>query len=216
MNETPAASEPRDHTVELADERIRLRAFRREDAQSVYEAVVESQAELIPWLPWCHADYVIEETRQFLGMRAAAFERDQEYAFAIVDQQTERLLGATGINQLDLVNQRGNLGYWLRTSATGQGIATRATRLVARFGLHTLGLERIEIVADVRNRASQCVAERAGASAKASPAAGCASARRTSTRWSTRCWRRRWATGSHENGGIPKVPLYRRLVAKAQ
>src|SRR5689334_400990 len=114
MSQAPAASEPRDHTIELADERLQLRAFSLDDAQALFEAVVESQAELIPWFPWCHAGYAIEETRQFLAMRAAAFERDQEYAFAIVDRQSQRILGATGINQLDPANRRGNLGYWLR------------------------------------------------------------------------------------------------------
>ncbi len=41
--------------------------------------------------------------------------------------------------------------------------ATRAVRLLARFGFEELGLGRIEIVAAVGNKASQRVAEKAGA-----------------------------------------------------
>jgi RimJ/RimL family protein N-acetyltransferase len=56
-----------------------------------------------------------------------------------------------------------NLGYWVRTSETGRGIASKATRLVAQFGFAELGLQRIEILAAVGNVASQRVAEKAGA-----------------------------------------------------
>ena len=56
-----------------------------------------------------------------------------------------------------------NLGYWVRTSRTGQGIATAAARLVAEFGFAELRFTRLEIVAAVRNIASQRVAEKVGA-----------------------------------------------------
>ena len=68
-----------------------------------------------------------------------------------------------GINFINRVHQFANLGYWVRTSAAGRGVATRATKLAARFGFAELGLNRIEIVAAVDNIASQRVAERAGA-----------------------------------------------------
>ena len=57
----------------------------------------------------------------------------------------------------------GNLGYWVRTSATRNGIASKAARLVAQFGFEELGLHRIEIIAAIPNIASQRVAEKIGA-----------------------------------------------------
>ena len=44
-----------------------------------------------------------------------------------------------------------------------QAAANAATVLVARYGLRVVGLQRIEILADVGNLASQRVAEKAGA-----------------------------------------------------
>jgi len=64
---------------------------------------------------------------------------------------------------LNRVHQMANLGYWVRTSAAGRGVATRAARLVARFGFAQLDLHRIEILAAVDNIGSQKVAEKAGA-----------------------------------------------------
>ncbi len=67
------------------------------------------------------------------------------------------------MNNLNLLDKVANLGYWVRTSQTQQGIATIATRLLARFGLKELKLNRIEIIAATDNDASQRVAEKAGA-----------------------------------------------------
>ena len=39
-----------------------------------------------------------------------------------------------------------NLGYWVRTDATRRGIATAATRRLARWAFEALGLRRVEIV----------------------------------------------------------------------
>lgn len=154
-----------DHTVVLANDRILLRAFRPDDAAAVCKAVRESMPELGTWLSWCHADYTIEESRAFLAARCEAHARDHEHAFAVCDRRSGEILGGIGINQVDLAAKRANLGYWLRTSATGQGHATQATRLIAAWALGELDLqlERIEIVAAVGNIASQRVATRAGA-----------------------------------------------------
>ena len=156
-----------DHDVELGNETLLLRAFRSDDAEAIHAAVRESMRELGQWLSWCHADYTIADTRQFLDGRAEAFQKDCEYSFAIIERASGRLVGATGINQLEKAALRANLGYWLRTSANGLGYATQATKLVARWALESLGLERIEIVAATGNVASQRVAQRVGATREA-------------------------------------------------
>jgi len=51
----------------------------------------------------------------------------------------------------------------VRSSRAGQGIATRAVRLATRFAFETVGLILVEIVAAVKNEASQRVAQKAGA-----------------------------------------------------
>jgi RimJ/RimL family protein N-acetyltransferase len=152
-----------DHAVTLAGETLVLRPFRLQDANDIYEAVRQSLAELGQWLSWCHAGYALDDTLEFLRARPEAFRRDGEYSFAIVSRTSGEFLGATGINQIDPASRRANLGYWLRTSATGRGIATQATRMLALWAFEALELQRIEIVAAVGNLASQRVAERSGA-----------------------------------------------------
>ena len=149
--------------TELSDGFILVRAFREEDADALYEAVRESIAEVSVWLPWCHENYSIEETREFIGSRELASQGGEWYSFGVFEKDGGRFLGGVGINFINRVHQMANLGYWVRTSATGRGIATAATRLGAKFGFEQLGLQRIEIVVAVANRPSQRVAEKAGA-----------------------------------------------------
>lgn len=57
---------------------------------------------------------------------------------------------------------RGSVGYWLLPEARGQGLATRAVRLISRWALRDLGLARVGLSSEVSNHASQRVAERSG------------------------------------------------------
>ncbi len=128
----------RDHDVQLTSDRLLLRTLTLEDAEAIYAAVCESKAELVRWLPWCQGDYSINDTFEFLQGRAAAHAREREYAFAIVERDSGRFLGATGVNQYDSLARRVNLGYWLRTSATGRGYATEATEMVVHWAFEAL------------------------------------------------------------------------------
>jgi RimJ/RimL family protein N-acetyltransferase len=150
-------------TVELIEGPILIRTYHEEDARALYEAARESIAEVSPWLPWCHKNYSIEETREFIASRESASRDGEWYSFGIFEKDGGRFLGGVGINFINRVHQMANLGYWVRTSAAGVGIATRATRLVASFAFEQLGLQRIEIVVAVGNIPSQRVAEKAGA-----------------------------------------------------
>src|SRR5262245_30994089 len=149
--------------IELSDESILLRSYCEADVPLLYDAVRESIPEVSPWLQWCHANYSIEESRQFITSRQDASQGDEWYSLAVFEKFSGTFVGGVGLNFINRVHQVGNLGYWVRTSAAGRGYATRATRLAARFGFEQLGLHRIEIVAAVESIASDGRAEKSGA-----------------------------------------------------
>lgn len=149
--------------IELIEGPLLIRPYCEEDASALYEAVRESLSEVSRWLPWCHENYSLEESQDFVGSRETAARDGEWYSFAVFEREGGRFLGGVGLNFFNRVHQMVNLGYWVRTSAAGHGVATNATRAVARFGLEQLGLQRIEIVAAVANLPSQHVAENAGA-----------------------------------------------------
>lgn len=139
-----------------------IRAYEPQDAQALWEAARESVGEVFPWLPWCHAQYSVAEAMEWIRSRAPLAAEGREHTFAIVDTDG-RLLGGCGLNQINRIHRFGNLGYWVRTSATRHGVATEAVRQVAQFAFRNTDLVRLEIVCAVGNDRSQRVAERAGA-----------------------------------------------------
>jgi RimJ/RimL family protein N-acetyltransferase len=150
-------------SAQRSSEPVQIRPFQPADIDPLFEAARESTAEVSPWLPWCHAAYSRQEAADWVVGRTDAWEKRIEYSFAIVDASGGRFLGGCGLNQINPQHRFANLGYWVRTSAAGRGIASAATLLLARFGFEELGLLRVEIVVDVDNAASQRVASRVGA-----------------------------------------------------
>jgi ribosomal-protein-serine acetyltransferase len=149
--------------VELTTDGVRIRTFRAEDIPHLYEAVRESLPELMPWTLWAHPDYSLDDSKGWVMARATVWEAGTEYTFAIFDEQGERFMGVVGLNLVESAHRKANLGYWVRSSSTGRGVATTATRLAARYGIEQLNFQRLEIVASTKNLASQRVAEKAGA-----------------------------------------------------
>ena len=152
-----------ENKVQLTDGSITLRPYRLSDAEPLYEAVRESLPELLPWMPWAHADYSLEESKKWIELCARTWAKGKEYNFAILDAKDDSLLGGCGLNQVRRRARFANLGYWVRSKCTRKGIATAAALLVARFAFDELGLNRIEIGAATTNAASLRVAERIGA-----------------------------------------------------
>jgi RimJ/RimL family protein N-acetyltransferase len=141
---------------------LAIRPYVAEDAHPLWAAARESQQELFRWLEWCHPGYSLADAEWWCNSRAALAAAGQEYAFVIAAPDGG-FLGGCGLNQLNAVHRIANLGYWVRTSATGRGVATEAVRLLSRFAFENTDLVRLEIVCAVENQRSQRVAEAAGA-----------------------------------------------------
>lgn len=149
----------RENTIPLhfLTPRFTVRRYMLEDDEALFEAATESIDQVYRFLPWCHPNYSIEDSRGWLRTIKSSWRDKQAYAFAITDEATGRLLGGCGLNTID-ENPVANLGYWVRTSEINRGIASEATRGLLNFGFEHLGLIRIEIMMSTRNPASQNVA----------------------------------------------------------
>ena len=131
----------------------------------LFEAASESKGgEFTHWMPWCHAHYTIEESRAFIEKTEANWMDKSQFGYAIFDAETEKFLGGTGLNQPNENHRMYNLGYWVRTSEHNRGIASLATRFLAKTAFEDLPeLNRIEILSAVENIPSQKAAEKSGA-----------------------------------------------------
>jgi ribosomal-protein-serine acetyltransferase len=149
--------------VELTDGIIVLRPYRKSDLKGCYEAIIESRKEISAWLPFAQEGYSLNDTRDWIKTRPANWKSGQGYEFAIIDAKDGRIIGGCGLNDISRMDQRCNLGYWVRTSDTGRGVAPAAAKLLAKWGFDVLKLNRIEIVVAVENARSLGAAAKAGA-----------------------------------------------------
>jgi ribosomal-protein-serine acetyltransferase len=145
-------------SIPLTDEDLLLRPFRLDDAHRLYCAVHESIRELKPWMSWATDDYNELSAREYITIARARWEEHAFYGFAII--RGEDFLGACTLSSIHSIYHFCNLGYWVRTSCHGQGVAGRAAKLAARFAFEHLGIIRVEIVIAVGNQASIRVAEK--------------------------------------------------------
>jgi RimJ/RimL family protein N-acetyltransferase len=82
--------------------------------------------------------------------------------YAVVDAETGAFLGIAGVVDIHPDANEGEIGYALAPEARGRGIATRALRLVTRYALDELGLDRVELRIGADNEGSIRVAEKCG------------------------------------------------------
>ncbi len=144
------------------DTNISLRPYRLDDAAALHEAAIESVWEVRPFMPWCRPNLTLDEGRSWIEAQVSAFQARKAFEFVILGRGG-RFLGGCGLNQIDEENQRANLGYWVRTSATGRGIATTAVRQLVQWAFDNTNLVRLEVVVSTENAASLRVAEKSGA-----------------------------------------------------
>ena len=148
---------------EVSDGSVLLRPFRLEDAQETDNAVQESLTDLKPWMSWAYDEYSLNDTREFIRITRARWQEGTLFAFAVTEAKSGLILGGCSLSHIHPVYLLCNLGYWVRSSRQGHGIAGRATLLAARYAFEKIGLVRVEIVIAPENRASIRVAEKVGA-----------------------------------------------------
>ncbi|HEV7633618.1 MAG TPA: GNAT family protein [Steroidobacteraceae bacterium] len=153
--------------VVLTDGVVTVRPLTPEDAAPMCEAVAESVGEVSPWLPWCHAGYTRAETDSFIAFATRVWAEQLQFPFGIFAARDGQFLGGISINHIARPNRLANVGYWVRSSRTGQGVAAAATRLVAKYAFEELGLTRLEIACLPGNAPSRRVAEKVGAKLEA-------------------------------------------------
>lgn len=145
-------------TVDL--DGFHLRRPTLDDTQALHDAVKASFAELHPWMPWCTEPVELSDQREFIERSETGWSEQTTFNWLIVDAGGH-LIGTIGL--MDRVGPGGlEVGYWLRTDATGRGVMTRAAARVTDIALGLPGVERVEIHCDAANVASSAVPRRLG------------------------------------------------------
>ncbi|WJM85878.1 GNAT family protein [Dickeya chrysanthemi] len=147
----------------LLTPRLSLHPLVPSDATALFDAIHESLESIGRWLPWCVPHYDLAMAQSWITDCEQQRREGTSFDLAITDRTNGHLLGSIAINSISKAYRLGNIGYWVRRTAQGQGIIPEAVREIVPFGFGTLGLTRLEIIAAEENHASRQVAEKVGA-----------------------------------------------------
>ena len=153
MPEIPLPSPP------LRDDGLVLRPWRSPDAAALVAACQDPE---IPRWTAVPSPYGERDAFAYLARAEADRLAGRELGLAIADAGSDELLGSCALARFDWHDRKAEIGYWVAAGARRRSAGSRATRLLARWGLEQLGLDRVELLANPANEASQRLAERAG------------------------------------------------------
>jgi RimJ/RimL family protein N-acetyltransferase len=143
----------------LQTKRLTMRLFQLTDADNVRRlAGAKEIASTTLNIPHPYEDGMAQK---WIESTQKAFERNEMINFAIVEQETNKLSGAIGLN-LNLRHNRAEMGYWIGVPFWGKGYCTEAASEVIDYGFKILNLHRIYASHFTRNPGSGRVMQKIG------------------------------------------------------
>jgi RimJ/RimL family protein N-acetyltransferase len=139
-----------------------IRCYEPRDAPLLKDAIDSSLEHLRPWMPWAeHEPQTLEEKTALLRTFRSEFDAGENFVYAIFSADESEQLGGSGLHPR--IEPGGlEIGYFVRASATRQGIVTESTAAVTRVGFELCGADRIEIRIEPGNEASFGVPRKLG------------------------------------------------------
>ena len=142
--------------------RFIIRPFRRRDVGPMHDAVQASLPELEEWLPWA-IGYDRSVAHRFIRDSASAWNDARAYDFAIrLHEEPDFHVGNISVWPTSPANRVGEIGYWIRSDLTGEGIGTEVTSRTIQVGFEELNYHKIVLRIAVGNERSDRIAKRLG------------------------------------------------------
>jgi RimJ/RimL family protein N-acetyltransferase len=143
-----------DPPYRIVTERVVLRCWEPRDALLLKEAVDSSLDELRPWMPWAlNEPQSVGEKVELLRRFRGQFDLGQNFVYGLFSRDESEAVGGSGLHTRVGENAF-EIGYWIRSSRAGQGLATEVSAALTKVGFELCGADRIEIHVEPANERS--------------------------------------------------------------
>lgn len=147
-------------TAELAGERVRLEPLEPRHHDGLCEAVRDGSLWELAVTIVPHPD----DVRGFIDDAVEARAQGHQIPYATVDASTGRVIGSTRLMVINTANRRLEIGWtFLAESRQRSGANTEAKLLMLTHAFEAMGMNRVELLTDVRNAKSRAAITRIGA-----------------------------------------------------
>jgi RimJ/RimL family protein N-acetyltransferase len=139
-----------------------LRCYDPSDAPLLKAAVDSSIDHLVPWMPWALEEpQTLEEKTELLRRFRGQFDLGQNFVYGLFSRDESELVGGSGLH-LRVGDDAFEIGYWIRASEDGKGLATESTAALTRVGFEVCEIDRIEIHVEPANEKSARIPQKLG------------------------------------------------------
>lgn len=142
------------------DERTFLEKLNLTHAESIFQAIDQNRAFLRKWLPFVDYTKKISDTERFVKSIISKVSSNRDEVYVIWHKH--EFAGLIGFKDIDRVNEKIEIGYWLVQKMTGKGIATEATRKMVNLAFRNMEMNRVVIKCGVGNEKSSAIPKRLG------------------------------------------------------
>jgi RimJ/RimL family protein N-acetyltransferase len=143
----------------LETERLLLEPIAPGHAEALFEAIVASRPELLPWMPWAK-EPTLEVSRVEAASALRQWMEESRFVFAVVARDTGMVVGVVGLDcKPDAATE---VSYWIRSDQAGRGLTTEACKALLDWGTRSLHMTHFTLWAGRENHASRRVAVKLG------------------------------------------------------
>jgi RimJ/RimL family protein N-acetyltransferase len=139
---------------------LRLKEFNLDLARQMHNCIQLSLAELKPYLEWSFKINTLEEVIEYLVSLKSQTSLEDMISYGIFLEGA--YIGQITLKCKDFTAKKYELTYWISTDYTGQGYMTEAVISLEAVAFEDCKVNKIEIVADTGNIASNKVIQKLG------------------------------------------------------
>jgi ribosomal-protein-serine acetyltransferase len=142
------------------DKDIYLEKIRISDAGIIFETIQHDRNYLRRWLPFVDQTRKKEDTSNYIVTMTSGPEREKNEVYVI--RHCNEFAGLASYKDIDTINHKTEIGYWLAEKMQGKGIMTRTVRKMIDYGFRNLNFNRIQIKVAQGNYKSAAIPGRLG------------------------------------------------------
>lgn len=147
------------HFPTLTTNRLLLRQFQPDDAESLFAILSDSQVTEF----YGHEPHQsLDDTRELIRQIQVRYERSEALRWGITLRGVDRLIGSCSFHHFDPDFHRAETGYELHRAYWGKGIMTEAMSVILTYGFTELELHRVEAIIDIVNDRSKSLLDKLG------------------------------------------------------
>jgi len=137
------------------DDKLELRPVTLASAQTIFNSIRRSRDHLQRWLPFVDQTTSVNDTRRFIKTTIKSSCPKKDMIFEIAENNV--FAGLISLKEIDHLNAKAEIGYWLDDTMIGKGIMIRSCKALINYAFNELGLNRIFIKIAIGNNKSAAI-----------------------------------------------------------